>query len=161
NLGDGWTIPNNFEASAGEVIGDLRTRAVPASDGSGAKSKPIDFHSHQVVLDVFMPGQSPATPDSGGYQQLPSGIVGTPVERPAMAVLLRPDGSIVVHNQADDQSNQFRADIESNYRQEVANSTKKRENSYGMGMMGMMGGYGGMMDMMRGMGGRGGGRGGM
>jgi hypothetical protein len=150
NLGDGWTIPNNFEASPGEVIGDLRTRGVPASDGSGSKSKPIDFHSHQIVLGVFMPGQSPATPDPGGYQQLPSAMVGTPVERPAMAVLLRPDGSIVVHNQADDLSNQFRVDIELNYRHEIANSTKKRENSYGMGMMGMMGGYGGMMGGMMG-----------
>jgi hypothetical protein len=156
NLSDGWTIPNNFEASPGEVIGDLRTRGVPASDGSGAKSKPIDFSSRQVVLGVFMPGQSPATPDPGGYQQLPSAIVGTPIERPVLAVLLRPDGSIVVHNQADDLANQFRADVESNYKQEIANSTKKRENSMGMGMMGMMGGYGGMMDMMRGMGRRGG-----
>ena len=159
NLGDGWTIPNNFEASPGEVIGDLRTRQVPASDGSGAKSKPIDFSSRQIMLDVFMPGQSSATLDTSGYQQLPSGMVGTPIERPALALVLRPDGSLVVHNQADDLANQFRVDIESNYRHELANSTKKRESSMGMGMMGMMGG---MMDMMRGMGGGGrGGRGGL
>jgi hypothetical protein len=155
NLGDGWTIPNNFEASPGEVIGELKTRQIPASDGSGAKSKPVDFSSRQIMLDVYMPGQAPATPDPSGYQQLPSGIVGTPIERPALAVVLRPNGTIVVHNQADDVANEFRSDIDSNYRRELAASTKKREPTMGMGgMMGsMMGGMGGMMGGMRGRGG--------
>jgi hypothetical protein len=145
NLSDGWTIPYTFDAGPGEVIGEPRTRQVPASDGSGAKSKLIDFSSRQICLDVYMPGQSPATPDPKGYQDLPAGIVGTPIERPVMAVVLRPDGSVVVHNQADDTVNEFRVDIDSNYRHEIAQSTKKRESSMGMGMMGMMGGMMGMM----------------
>jgi len=143
NPADGWTVPRHFEASAGEVIGDRRTAEVPASDGSGTKSKTIDFSSRQVVLDV----------KGGGYQQLPARLVGTPIERPALAVLLRPDGSVVVHNEADDAANEVRKDIDANYRHEIKESSNERKNSQGsgyMGMMGGMGGMGGMMEMMRG-----------
>jgi hypothetical protein len=142
NPSDGVTVPRRFEASAGDVIGDMRTAEIPVSDGSGKKSKTIDFNSHQVVLNV----------SGGGLQQLPDGIVGTPIERPVLAVLLRPDGSIIVHNEADDLSNEVRRDIESNYRHEIDQSGKARSNSMGSGYAGMMGSMmGGMMgEMMRG-----------
>jgi hypothetical protein len=137
---DGVTVPRNFSASPGEVIGEPRTADVPVSDGSGKKSKTIDFTSHQIVLDVF------ANKKTGGYQQLPAGFIGAPIVKPALALLLRPDGSVVVHNEADDEANDVRKDIDSNYKHELSQSTKKRERSTGssmMGMMGMMGGRGG------------------
>ncbi len=69
---DGVTVPRNFEASVGELIGERRTAPVPVSDGSGKKTVPIDFTTHQIVLDV----------SGGGYQQLPAGFNGPPIERP-------------------------------------------------------------------------------
>jgi hypothetical protein len=150
NPEDGVTVPRNFDASAGDVIGGPRTAEIPSSEGAGKRSKNIDFTSHQVVLDVA----------GGKLQQLPPGITGTPIEKPALAVLLRPDGSIAVHNQADDTANEVRKDIDSNYHHELSQSTKKRERggALGMGYMGMGGGMQNMMMRMMG-GGMGGGRG--
>jgi uncharacterized membrane protein len=67
---------------------------------------------------------------------------------------LRPDGTVVLHNEADDEANDVRKDIQNNYKHELSQSTKERKNSTGTGMMGMMGGR------MGGMGGMGGMRGG-
>jgi hypothetical protein len=146
NPSNGVTVPRNFDASPGEVIGDLRSAEVPASDGSGKKSMPIDFSTRQLVLNA----------DGGGFQQLPAGLIGTPIERPALSILLRPDGSIVVHNEADDTANEVRKDIQANYKHEIDASGKKRQNSMGTGyaamMQGMMGGGGMMMRSMMGRG---------
>ncbi len=140
NLADGVTVPKPFEAEAGEVIGEVRTAETPVSDGSGKKTKSIDFNTRQIVLDV----------SGGGYQALPTGMVGPSFERPVLSVLLRPDGSVVVHNEAEDVPNEVRKDIEANYKYELSLSDKDRKkNSTGSGMMSMM-------QMM--MGGKGGGR---
>jgi hypothetical protein len=139
---DGVTVPRRFAAGPGEVIGDVSTADIPTSEGTGKKSKPIDFNTHQIVLDT-----------AGGIQPLPSQFVGGALERPALALLLRPDGSVLARGQPDDVSNEVRKDIERNYAREIKESNKKRENSMGsgygsMGYGGMMGGgmgYGGMM----------------
>jgi hypothetical protein len=137
---NGVTVPLNFLAGPGEVIGEPHSAPVPVSDGSGQKSKTIDFNSRQIVLDVF------ANKKSGGYQQLPAGFVGSPFVRPSTALVLRPDGSVVLHNEADDEANEVRKDIQNNYKHELSQSTKERKSGTGTGMMGMMGGrMGGMM----------------
>ena len=61
-------------------------------------------------------------------------------------MLLRPDGSVAVHTEADDLVNEVRRDIDTNYKQEIKESGKERKSSMGSGMMGMgmMGGMGGM-----------------
>ena len=102
----------------------------------------IDFSTRQIVLDVA----------GGGYQDLPSGMVGTPIERPVFAALLRRDGSIAVHSQADDLDNEVRKDIEANYFHELEESNKARKSSRGSGYSGMMGSMmgGGMMGGGRG-----------
>jgi hypothetical protein len=137
NSTDGVTVPRRFEAAPGEMIGEPATADVPVSDGSGKKSKTIDFNSRQIVLDVI------GNKKSNGYQQLPAGFVGPPIIKPALALVLRPDGSVVLHNEVDDESNDVRRDIQANYKEEIKRSSKKRESGTGMGMMGMMGG--GMM----------------
>jgi hypothetical protein len=137
NPSDGWTVPHRFDVGVGEVIGEPRTDAVPRSDGSGKKSELIDFSSRQIVLDVV----------GGGYQNLPSGMLGPPIERPVLAALLRPDGAMVLHSQADDIGNEVRKDIEANYSHEIEQSSKKRESSRGSGYGGMTGG---MMQQMMG-----------
>jgi hypothetical protein len=142
---DGVTVPHRFDASPGEVIGDPRSAEVPVSDGTGKKSKTIDFNSRQILLDIF------ANKKTGGYQLLPAGFVGPPITKPSLSLVLRPDGSVVLHNEADDEANDVRKDIEVNYKEEIKQSSKKRERGTGMGMMG-----GGMMGsgMMGGRGGR-------
>ncbi|MGP0068373.1 MAG: hypothetical protein ACLQGP_32845 [Isosphaeraceae bacterium] len=130
---DGVTVPYHFDASVGGLIGERRRTDVPVSDGSGKKSEPIDFTTHQLVVDVT----------GGEMQLLPPGFVGTPIERPALTVLLRPDGSVAVHNEAEDLANEVRKDIDSTYRHEIEQSNKKRKNSQGSGYSSMMGG--GMM----------------
>jgi hypothetical protein len=131
---DGATVPHPFDAGPGEVIGEPRTADVPVADGSGKKSHTIDFNSHQIVLDIN------AIKKTGGYQPLPAGISGAPIDRPALTLLLRPDGTVAVHNEADDVSNEVRKDISNNYRHEIEQSTKKRKRGRGTGMGGMMGG---------------------
>jgi len=139
----GVTVPSTFDASPGEVIGEVRTKDVPVSDGSGKKSKSIDFNTRQVVIDA-----------AGGLMPLPAGMPGAALQRPALALLLKPDGSVMAHSEADDATNEVRKDIERNYAREIKDSTKERKNSMGSG-------YGGMMQMMMGGGGGMGGYGGM
>jgi hypothetical protein len=147
---DGVTVTRRFSAGPGEVIGEPVTADIPVSDGSKKKSSTVDFNSHQIVVDIN------ANKKTGGWQPLPSGFVGAPIERPALTLLLRKDGSVALHSEADDVMNEVRKDIENNYRQEIKDSGKERRNSFGSGMMGM----GGMMGGMGGMGGmRGGGMG--
>ena len=137
----GVTVPSTFDASPGEVIGEVRTKDVPVSDGSGKKTRSIDFNTRQVVIDT-----------AGGLMALPAGMPGAALQRPALALLLKSDGSVMIHNEADDATNEVRKDIERNYAREIKDSTKERKNSMGSG-------YGGMMQMMMG-GGMGGGMGG-
>jgi hypothetical protein len=136
----GVTVNAFFNASPGEVIGELTTRDVPVSDGSGKKPKPIDFNTRQIVLDA-----------AGGLMPLPPGMPGAALQRPALALVLKSDGSVMAHAEADDATNEVRKDIERNYAREIKDSTKERKSSMGSG-------YGAMMQMM--MGGGGGMRGG-
>jgi hypothetical protein len=126
---DGVTVPNTFDATVGDLIGEFKRKEVPVSDGSGKKLEPIDFTTHQIVLDL-----------SGGGKPLllPAGLVGPPIDRPVLATVLRPDGSIAVHGQPDDEANEVRKDMEANYHREIEQSSKKRENSQGKGTSDMM-----------------------
>ena len=78
---------------------------------------------------------------SGGFYPLPAGFLGGPVERPGLALLLRPDGSVIVHNEAEDSANAVRKDIADNYKHELSMSKQVRKNSAGAGYMGMMGAW--------------------
>ena len=132
---NGMTIPRKFAASPGEVIGEVSSADIPTSEGTGKKIKPVDFNTHQIVLDA-----------AGGQQSLPSGFAGGALDRPALTLLLRPDGSVLARSEAEDINNEVRKDIERNYAREIKDSTKKRESSMGAGygsMMGSMMGYGG------------------
>jgi len=142
----GVTIPRSFPASPGEIIGEVGSADIPTSEGTGKKIKPVDFNTHQIVLDA-----------AGGQQPLPSGFAGGALDRPALTLLLRPDGSVLARSEVEDLNNEVRKDMKRNYDREVKDSNKKRENSMGSGYGGMMGsGYGGMMGggMMGPMGGR-------
>jgi hypothetical protein len=132
---DGATVTRNFEAGPGEVIGEESSTAIPNSEGEGTKSRRVDYNSHQLVIDT-----------AGGNKPIaPLGLSGAPVDAPAVALLMRQDGSVVLRGEYFDQPDPVRKDIDENYKRELkdSNDKKKRENSYG-GMMGMMGGFPGM-----------------
>ncbi len=125
---NGVTIPHKFPASPGEIIGEVSSADIPTAEGTGKKIKPVDFNTHQIVLDA-----------AGGQQPLPSGFTGGALDRPALTLLLRSDGSVLARSEAEDVNNEVRKDIERNYTREVKDSNKKRENSMGSGYGGMMG----------------------
>lgn len=82
---DGVTVTRNYPAGPGEVVGEPGNAVIPSSDGR-SKTSLIDFNSRQIVLDVI------ANKKSRGYQYLPTGFVGPPIERPAIASCCGPTG---------------------------------------------------------------------
>ena len=133
---DGVTVPATFDGAPGDIVGEPARRDIPVSDGTGKKAKLIDFNSRQIVLDV-----------DGGWQPMPPGFPGGGLLRPAMALMLRPDGAVIVRDEADDFNDPVRKDIESNYKRELDASTKERTSSMGGSYGDMMGAGSGMMEM--------------
>jgi hypothetical protein len=136
NPEDGVTVTKTFAAGPGEIIGDVGSAQIPSSDGKAAKSKAVDFISRQLVLD-----------SSGGSASIERlGASSGSIDVPVLSLLMRPDGSVVIRNEAQDKPDPVRRDIAANYKRELEESVagKHRENSMG-GMMGGMMGPGGMM----------------
>lgn len=136
NPDDGITVVRDFIAGPGDIIGEPTSTQIPASDGSGAKPKTIDFTSRQIVLAT-----------SGGRESLaPLGGNGS-IMMPAMAFVMKPDGSIVIRNESKDANDPDLDFVKRVYQEELKKSDTKREKGSMNGM-----GYGG--DMGGGMGGR-------
>jgi hypothetical protein len=136
NPEDGVTVVRQFIAGPGQIIGEPTTTQIPATDGSGAKPKTIDFTSRQIVLAT-----------EGGTQSLaPLGGNGS-ITMPAMAFVMKGDGSIVIRNEARDVNDPDLDFTRRVYMEELKKSDKKRERGsmmdFGMGMGGM--GMGGSM----------------
>jgi hypothetical protein len=127
---DGVTVVKRFDAAPGEIVGEYSSAQVPVSDGSGKKNSRIDFNSREIVVDA-----------SGGNVPLPPiGAGNAPISMPATSLLVRPDGAVVLRNQADDLYDEVRKDTDANYKRELEESDKARENSTGGGYESMMGG---------------------
>ena len=115
--GTGQTVVKNDIAAPGELIGEYGTVQVPNADGGGAKSSPLDFNSRAIVLDTI-----------GGRQTLPEiGVERNKFEVPAVAMVVEPDGSVVIRSQAIDRADDVREDMDENYKQALKDSGKKRE----------------------------------
>jgi hypothetical protein len=118
---DGVTVVKRFEAAPGEIIGEFSSAQIPVSDGSKAKNSRVDFNSREIVLDA-----------TGGNVPLPPiGAGGAPIAMPATSLLVRPDGAVVLRNQADDLFDEVRKDTDANYKRELEESDKARESSQG------------------------------
>jgi hypothetical protein len=131
----GVTVVKRFPAAPGEIIGEYSRVAVPITDETGKKvpkNQPVDFNSHQVVLDVM-----------GGDQTIPPlgpGATGR-LSVPALALVVRRDGAVVVRSQANDVHDQVRKDMADNFARELkaAEDEKKKKNQPGAtGSMGPM-----------------------
>ena len=122
----GETLVKDDGAGPGELIGDFGPTPVPSSEGKGQSSASIDFNSRAIVLDSY-----------GGAKRLPDiGVDRNQFIIPAMAMIIEPDGSVVIRDQARDRSDEVREDMESNYNQAIADSGKIREKGKGSRMPG-------------------------
>jgi hypothetical protein len=127
---DGVTIVKPFSASPGEIIGEVRSADLPVLDAAGKKplNKRIDFNSHQLVLDV-MGGNVPMP-----VPPLGPGL-GSQFSIPAVSLVVRPDGVVVVRSQANDVHDQVRKDIYDNYTSKVKELEKKKSETAAPGAM--------------------------
>ncbi len=118
NPENGITTYRNMEFGPGQIVGEPRSTRIPTSDGTGAKSMLVDYNSHQVLLD-----------QTGGDHPLQQVGVGGKLDVPAVSLLLRPDGTVMVRDQSFDLHDAIRQDMEDNYDTELEESDKARENS--------------------------------
>ncbi len=133
----GVTVAKQMPAAPGQVIGEPMSAAVPDLDNQKQKSAQVDFTSHRVLVDT-----------SGGQRAVDKLNIGPPrFDAPALALMLRPDGTLVLRDEAGDATDGEMKDMVAIYRQtlEDTKENKQKESS-------LLGGYGGMM--MGGPGGR-------
>jgi hypothetical protein len=127
----GVTAVRPFEASPGEVIGEMQKVFIPNDKEEEKDTKPtrqvsIDFNSHQVLVDASVGNRSVAD----------IGLRGAGFDVPAMALVLRPDGALVIRNQAIDAHNPEMKEMEKTYKQSLQDANDKKNKSAGPGMAG-------------------------
>ncbi len=121
NPASGQTVVKTDDAAPGFFIGEYGNVQEPSSEGGGAKSTAIDFNSRSFVLD-----------SSGGRIRIPDiGVERNPFTVPAVAMVVEPDGGVVIRNQAVDNADEVRQDMENNYNQALKDSGKRREPGSG------------------------------
>ncbi len=123
NPASGQTVLKTDDAAPGFLIGDNGNVQEPSSEGGGPKSVTIDFNSRSIILD-----------SAGGRTRLPD--IGGGIERntftvPAVAMVVEPDGSVVIRSQAEDRNDEVREDMEANYHQAIKDSGKPRAKGSG------------------------------
>jgi hypothetical protein len=129
NPDNGVTVTRNFPFGPGQVVGvEPATTQIPSSEGKGPTSKLVDYNSRQILID-----------QTGGPEPISQvGAGGSTLNIPSVSLLLRADGSVAVRNEAYDLPDQVRKDMDENYKRELKESDKARENS--TGRVGMPGG---------------------
>jgi len=131
NPEDGVTVVRDLTYGPGQIIGEPVTAQIPNTEGGKAAGKTIDFNSRQLMLD-----------EEGGPKPINQvGVGGAPLDMPVIALLMRPDGSVVLRHMANDRPDPVRKDMLENYRRELKESGKQRQSSMG-GMYGRMMGRG-------------------
>lgn len=114
---DGQVVVKPISYSAGQILGERNESVSIPTDGEGVKLEKKDLTSHQLVVDT----------DGGTKAVVSLGIGGGDLEIPAQALILRPDGSIMLRNQARDAADQEARDVFNANKIALADSKKKRE----------------------------------
>jgi hypothetical protein len=113
----GQTLIKNDVASPGEIVGEYGSVPKPDVDAGGVKPANIDFNSRAVLLDSM-----------GGRDKIPDiGVERNKFEVPAVALLVEPDGSVVIRTQARDNADEVRDDMEKNYKMALEDAEKSTE----------------------------------
>jgi hypothetical protein len=140
---DGVTVVRSFDSAPGDIVGKKDFAAIPKYTGEKASvsSSPIDFTSHQIVVDA-----------TGGRELLTAlNLPGPALDDPARALVMRPDGLLVLHDEARDRLNGDMIDMKASYDEMLdairKDKVKKRKftDMPGYGSGSMMGGGSGMM----------------
>ncbi len=119
----GQTLVKNDDAGPGFIVGEYGQVQMPSSEGGGAKPSMIDFNSRAIVLDTL-----------GGAEKLPEiGVQRNAFTMPVLAMVVEPDGSVVVRSQSIDKTDEVRRDMDANYRQALDDSGKTRQAGGGIG----------------------------
>jgi hypothetical protein len=137
---DGLTVYRSFEAGPGQILGEQRRMQVPNYDDTTpnndqpTRTKAVDFNTRQMVLDT-----------SGGYVSPPrlSGISGNTFNDPCIALMMRPDGLMVLRDQAIDTRNNEMAEMKEIYDRAMKEIEDAKKPASGAG--GRSGGSSGMM----------------
>lgn len=139
NEKNGLTIIRNFNAGPGQVLGYVRSTTIPVLDAEPKDDKTsvieqVDYNTHEVVLDT-----------NGGPKPLPRipGVRGPDFDVPAVALLLRPDGTVVVRDESIDEHNEEMAEMKSIYDRAITEAKEKEKKSSGPSGMPGYGGSGG------------------
>lgn len=125
----GSLVVSTFPTAPGEFVGRTAQREVAVEGEDRPVNKVINLQSRQLVLDT-MGGQKPV-------QNL--GLPST-FELPAVVAVLRPDGTIALHNQSNDATDEQLLFMRESYRLSISNELNKKNRGNDIGMM-----YGGMM----------------
>ena len=141
NQADGLTIVKNFSETPGHFIGETSSASVPKDDNKGTTMRSIDFSSRQLLLDVA----------AGGDRSLSAvGLAAGTLRTPAVAVVMRNDGVLMLRDQALDAANSEMKQLKEIYAQilkdaEGGGRKPKQKSGYGSGGSGGMSGMGGAM----------------
>jgi hypothetical protein len=137
NPADGLTVVTRFTAAPGQIIGAPDSARVPTEDGKGTTSRSIDFTSRQLLIDTLAAQRSLAG----------MGTPGVVFDAPAQALVIRPDGMLVLRDEARDTADDQRAQLKNLYDQILDDANKGGKKSAEENMMMGSGGYGssGMM----------------
>jgi hypothetical protein len=125
----GSLVVSTFPTAPGQFVGRPAQREVAVEGEDRPQNKVINLQSRQLVLDT-MGGQTPV-------QNL--GLPST-FELPAVVAVLRPDGTIALHNQSTDATDEQLMFMRESYRLSISNELNKKDRGNDIGMM-----YGGMM----------------
>ncbi|MBX6316773.1 MAG: hypothetical protein IRY99_28245, partial [Isosphaeraceae bacterium] len=134
----GLTVYKQFPQKPGDIIGERSGVQIPdETKDKGLKSKTEDFTSRQLIVDA-----------RGGDRPLDKIGLTAKLSAPALALIVRPDGTLVLRDQARDADNPEMAEMKDIYDQVIEAhkpESKKSSGSYGEGMpgYGAPGGYGG------------------
>jgi hypothetical protein len=139
NPKSGSLAVSSFPAAPGEFIGKPADRLVAQEGEDEPKSETINFQSRELVIDT-MGGQQPVQNLSVGGRPLSGSF-----EIPAVVAVLRPDGTLALHNQAVDATDEQLTFMRESYNLSISNELNKKSRGNDMGMMMMGGGMSGMM----------------
>ena len=124
NPKDGVTVVKNFDAAPGQIIGEPANASVPKPNTNQRESRKIDFTSHQLVVDT-----------TGGRESLAAlNIAGPALEDPVRALVMRPDGTLVLRDQARDSVDGEMKEMKDIY-QEILDLIKAPKNKKRPSMM--------------------------
>lgn len=131
--GTGVTVVKSFTYAPGQIIGEVSSAPIPKDGGEGRTTKNIDFVSRQLIIDT-----------EGGKRSLTAVGANSSLDSPALALALRPDGTLILHDQSRDATDSEAKELRETYNRILKDADEggkkpPASSMMDMGMPGMMG----------------------